>query len=128
MLIKDNHFVALGADKMEVIETTIRRLRDTIPAGMKIQAEADSMALLKKVLPSHPDMILLDNMRGELLKKAVLLIREEIARTGKKIEIEASGGITLKNVRDIALSGVDRISIGAITHSSHNIDFSLDIL
>jgi nicotinate-nucleotide pyrophosphorylase (carboxylating) len=66
-------------------------------------------------------------MNVKILTKALAMVRAECARAYVSIETEASGGITLDNVRSIAKLGVDRISIGAITHSAHNIDFSLEV-
>jgi len=127
VLIKDNHFKALTQEEMDDIPALLQRVRTMIPKKMKIQVEADCLTLLKKIIPGHPDFILLDNMNKATLKKAIELIHSENKRAGINMEIEASGGITLNNVHEIAKLGVDRISIGAITHSAHNIDFSLDV-
>jgi nicotinate-nucleotide pyrophosphorylase (carboxylating) len=127
VLIKDNHFKALSKEELADIPMLIRRVRKKIPKTMKIQVEADCLRLLRAIIPAHPDLILLDNMNPATLKEAIKMIRAENKKAHVKIEIEASGGITLSNVRAIAKLGVDRISIGAITHSTHNIDFSLDV-
>jgi nicotinate-nucleotide pyrophosphorylase (carboxylating) len=127
VLIKDNHFKALSDEELSDIANLIRHVRKKIPKKMKIQVEADCLKLLRKIIPAHPDYILLDNMNKPTLREAIKLIRAENKKEGVAIQIEASGGITLENVREIAKLGVDRISIGAITHSSHNIDFSLEV-
>jgi len=128
VLIKDNHYEALGCISLQKLTALIQNVRTKIPPTMKIQVEADSLRLLRAILPAHPDMILLDNMNMRLLRKAISLIREESLRSKHHIEIEASGGITLRNVRGIAQLGVERISIGAITHSAPAFDFSLEVI
>ena len=128
VLIKDNHYQALGKRKLRGVASLIRNVRNKIPRGMKIQVEVDSLALLQHILPARPDMILLDNMRPRMLKRAIKIVRAENERTERHMKIEASGGITLQNVRQIARLGVDRISVGAITHSAHNLDFSLEVV
>lgn len=127
VLIKDNHYKALTDAELDDLPGLLKKVRKRIPKKMKIQVEADCLKLLKKLIPGHPDLILLDNMNKATLLEAVKMIRDENKRAGVNIEIEASGGITLTNVAEIAKVGVDRISIGAITHSAHNIDFSLEM-
>ncbi len=89
---------------------------------MIIEIEVDSLEQLRQVLPTQPDIVLLDNMHAGQLSQAVSL-RDQLA---PDVELEASGGISLATLRDVALSGVDRISVGAITHSAPNLDLGLD--
>ena len=90
-----------------------------------IELEVDNLNQFKDALVEPPDIILLDNMNKQKLKRAVQLRK---AKRGKKPFLEASGGITLKNVRELAQTGVDRISIGALTHSAKSVNVSLEIL
>jgi nicotinate-nucleotide pyrophosphorylase (carboxylating) len=87
-----------------------------------IEVEIDRLELLDEVLAAGPDIVLLDNMPPELLRAAVAR-RNAVA---PHIELEASGGVSLDTVRDIALSGVERISVGALTHSAKVLDLALD--
>jgi nicotinate-nucleotide pyrophosphorylase (carboxylating) len=89
---------------------------------MIVEIEVDSLAQLDEVLPACPDLVLLDNMTPEQLRDAVAR-RNAIA---PEIELEASGGVTLETVGPIAQTGVDRISVGALTHSPQALDFGLD--
>lgn len=89
---------------------------------MIVEVEVDSLVQLEEVLPVRPDIVLLDNMTPDELRRAVQR-RDELA---PGVELEASGGINLKTVRAVAESGVDRISSGALTHSAIAIDFGLD--
>jgi len=89
---------------------------------MIVEIEVDSLEQLKEVLPERPDIVLLDNMSPETLRRAVA-IRDELA---KGVELEASGSVNLDTVRGTALSGVERISVGALTHSAICFDVGLD--
>ena len=113
-LIKDNH---IEADKnlKELIKKAIENKK-----GRKITVEVDNLKQLRSIIGLKFDTILLDNMNAENIK-----IAKKICEN--KYELEASGRINLKNVRKIALSGVDRISIGSLTHSSNSIDLKLEI-
>ena len=91
---------------------------------MIVEVEVDSLAQLESVLAEHPDIVLLDNMPADTLREAVAL-RNRIAPT---VELEASGGVDLTTVRTIAESGVNRISVGALTHSAPVLDLGLDWL
>jgi len=91
---------------------------------MIIEIEADTLEQLEQVLPAGPDIVLLDNMSPAELRKAV-----QCRNTGNPVvELEASGGVSLETVREIASSGVDRISVGALTHSAVSLDVALDWL
>jgi nicotinate-nucleotide pyrophosphorylase (carboxylating) len=131
VLIKDNH-LALAADENLTPADAVRRARkflaETVAqrdrAEMIIEIEIDSLDQLDAVLAAGPDIVLLDNMRPEVLRQAVTQ-RDAVAPA---IQLEASGGVNLATVRAIAESGVDRISVGELTHSSPALDVGLDWL
>ena len=91
-------------------------------SDMIVEAEVDTLEQLQAVLPAGPDLVLLDNMGPERLRQAVALRDTAYPQ----IELEASGGINLQSVREIAETGVDRISVGALTHSAVGLDVGLD--
>jgi nicotinate-nucleotide pyrophosphorylase (carboxylating) len=113
-LIKDNH---IGTTKNfeEIIKKAIRQKK-----GRKITVEIDNLNQLKKIKGLKFDRVLFDNMKPKILKTGVKLVKN-------LYETEASGGVTLKNVKRIAATGVDRISIGSITHSLNAVDLKLEI-
>lgn len=113
-LVKNNHIDRAGS-----IRAAVERIR-TRKMPQKIMVEVRDMDELDQALAMSPDFILLDNMTPAQLKKAV-------KRTAGRIPLEASGGITLDNVRNIAETGVDRISIGALTHSVQALDISMRV-
>lgn len=124
VLIKDNH-LALGAGDagFSPAEAVQRARRFAVARqGMIVEIEVDSLAQLREVLPAGPDIVLLDNMPPATLREAVALRNSQ----APAIELEASGGISLQTVADVAGSGVDRISVGALTHSAEWLDVSLD--
>ena len=112
-LIKDNHVAS--ADIKKLIKLAIKKKK-----GKKITVEIDNLSQLKKVIGLKFDRVLFDNMSPKILRKGVKLSK-------KFYETEASGGITLKNVKKIASTGVKRISIGSLTHSFNSIDLKLEI-
>lgn len=114
-LIKDNH-LALGGDLAEAV----RRLK---ARRVTIEVEAQSMRQVREQAELPVDVIMLDNFPLADMKRAVAWLR----RVRSDVQIEASGGITLKTVRAVARTGVDRISVGALTHSVRSLDISLDI-
>jgi nicotinate-nucleotide pyrophosphorylase (carboxylating) len=114
ILIKDNH-VALAGGIVPAVEAA----RAANP-GLAVEVEVDDLAQLEEALGAHADTILLDNMEPALLRQAV-------ARTGGRARLEASGGITLDTVRAVAETGVDAISVGALTHSVAALDVSLEV-
>jgi len=116
VLIKDNHVRAAGG-----IGAAIRGARSSFASGITIEVEAENLEEVAEALEAEADIILLDNMELETLKKAVKLV-------GTRAVIEASGGITLKNVADVARTGVDRISVGALTQADLPLDLSLEII
>ena len=123
VLIKDNHLRMIRG-----FSEVVRSIRKKIPKGMKIEVEAKTLRQVEDARRAGIDIIMLDNMTTERMKQAVKAIRARSKRTGSRIPlIEASGRITLKNVGEIARTGVDRISIGALTHSADTLDISLDI-
>ena len=91
-------------------------------AAMIVEIEVDTLEQLQQVLPIKPDIVLLDNMTPEQLREAVAM-RDA---AGVDIDLEASGGVNLDTVRAIAEAGVDRISVGALTHSAIGLDVGLD--
>lgn len=121
VLVKDNHRAALTAAG-ESLAAAVRRARLSLPHTVTVEIEVDTSAELEQALEAEPDAILLDNMSPEQLRTAVQRIRE--ARPG--VRIEASGGVTLETVRAIAETGVDLVSVGALTHSARAFDLSLD--
>ncbi len=117
-LVKDNHLVAhLG---FTTFAEAVRRLRQQRP-NVRIEVEADRLEQVRTLLKlDDVDLILLDNMKAAQIREAVALGKN-------KVKFEASGGVTLKNIRQIAATGVDYISIGALTHSVRAIDLSLEM-
>jgi nicotinate-nucleotide pyrophosphorylase (carboxylating) len=138
VLIKDNH-LALGSRSTEQQQTRFtpaeavrqaRRFIENHAAAQNsaiVEIEVDTLEQLQEVLPAGPDIVLLDNMRSSELREAVAL-RDEAMRdkSHPAIELEASGGVNLGTVAGIAASGVDRISVGGLTHSAVSLDLGLD--
>jgi nicotinate-nucleotide pyrophosphorylase (carboxylating) len=123
VLVKDNHLVA-GSGLSEIAKA-IRRVRQRNPR-IRIEVEADHLDQVRALLKiADVDLILLDNMTPAQVSKAIGL-RKKLLR-GQDVKFEASGGITLRNVRQIAATGVDYISVGALTHSAPAINLSLEI-
>jgi nicotinate-nucleotide pyrophosphorylase (carboxylating) len=119
ILIKDNHFAALRALGLTYKEIIAKAKRNA-PAGIKIEAETTTLQEVEDAVEVGVDIIMLDNMVLEDMKNAVKLI-------AGKAEVEASGGVNLKTVRSVAETGVDFISVGALTHSYKALDISLEI-
>jgi nicotinate-nucleotide pyrophosphorylase (carboxylating) len=113
VLIKDNHLAAAGG-----ITPALREAARLAPAAQWIQVEVETLAQLREALAAGAKMILLDNMNTAEM-------REAVAVTAGCAELEASGGITLENVREIAETGVDRISIGGLTKDVKAVDLSM---
>lgn len=133
VLIKDNHLAvgcpsdATGASRYSIAEAVTRARQFIAMRGLPlsdviVEAEVDTLEQLQAVLPAGPDLVLLDNMGPERLRQAVALRDTAYPQ----IELEASGGINLQGVRAIAETGVDRISVGALTHSAVGLDVGLD--
>jgi nicotinate-nucleotide pyrophosphorylase (carboxylating) len=113
VLVKDNHLRAAGS-----VATAVERLRSATP--LPVEVECDTLDQVSEALSAGADAILLDNMSLDELRAAV-----ELARG--RVRLEASGGVTLENVRAIAETGVDEISVGALTHSARSLDVSLEL-
>jgi nicotinate-nucleotide pyrophosphorylase (carboxylating) len=114
VLIKDNHLAAVGDIAKAVAEARAR-----VSPGVMIEVEVENLDQLAQVLDTDADRVLLDNMGPELLRKAVDLV-------GGRLTTEASGGVTIENVRLLAETGVDIISMGWLTHSAPQLDIALD--
>ncbi|MBX9926650.1 MAG: carboxylating nicotinate-nucleotide diphosphorylase [Hyphomicrobiaceae bacterium] len=125
VLIKDNHIVAAGG-----IEAAVRAVRSRAGHLVKVEVEVDTLAQLDTVLallPTAPvDAVLLDNMTTEQLREAVSRVAAISTTTGARIVTEASGGVSRSTVRAIAETGVNLISVGALTHSAPVLDLGLD--
>ena len=119
ILIKDNHLAALRDHGLSIKEV-IARARQKAPPEMKIEIEVKTTKEAIEAAKAGADIIMLDNMNIEDMRQTVQLIK------GRAL-IEASGGITLENARAVAETGVDRISIGALTHSPKALDISLEL-
>jgi nicotinate-nucleotide pyrophosphorylase (carboxylating) len=115
VLIKDNHLAAVDGD----IRIAVQRARQVGPAGIKVEVECDTLDQVKTAIDAGADVIMLDNMSLVEMREAVKLV------DGSAVT-EASGGVTLDTVRRIAETGVDWISVGALTHSAPALDLALD--
>ena len=115
VLIKDNHIAVAGG-----IVPALRAAKAAVGHLVKIEIEVDTLDQLREVIAEGADVVLLDNMNPAMLREAVTMI-------GGRMKSEASGGVNLETVRAIAESGVDMISIGALTHSASVLDIGLDI-
>ncbi len=120
VLVKDNHIDARGG----VVEATRAALEHN-DRGLAVEVEVRSLDELEAVLPLGVDRVLLDNMTPDLLRRAVDRVRRLV---GSRPELEASGNVTLENVREVAGTGVDFVSVGALTHSAPAADVSLRVL
>lgn len=118
ILIKDNHLVSLRDAKPNAIEAAVKRARQKFPK-LKVEVEADTLAQVRQAVEAGADIVLLDNMSLEELREAVEIV-------GGRAQTEASGGVSLETVRAIAETGVNLISVGAITHSARSVDIGLD--
>jgi nicotinate-nucleotide pyrophosphorylase (carboxylating) len=118
ILIKDNHLAALQNEKPNAVAAAIKLARKNYPK-LKVEVEADTLEQVKQATDAGADIILLDNMSNEQLRAAVKIAKG-------RAKTEASGGVNLQTVRAIAGSGVDFISVGALTHSARAVDIGLD--
>jgi nicotinate-nucleotide pyrophosphorylase (carboxylating) len=114
ILIKDNHVAAAGG-----VAAAIRRAKAAAGHLVKVECEVDSLDQLDEALAERPDVVMLDNF-------SLPALREAVARAKGRVVLEASGGVTLETVRAIAETGVDVISVGALTHSAPVLDIGLD--
>jgi len=113
VLIKENHITAAGG-----IAVAVERARAFVPHTMKIEVETETLDQVAEALDAGADIIMLDNMDLETMRRAVILI-------GGKALTEASGGVSLDTIADIARTGVDIVSVGALTHSARAMDISM---
>jgi len=118
VLIKDNHLAALREEKPNAIAAAVRQARKKYPQ-LQVEVEADNLAQVAQAVDAGADIILLDNMDLKRMRVAVKIIN-------RRAKIEASGGVTLKTASAIAMTGVDFISVGALTHSARAVDIGLD--
>jgi nicotinate-nucleotide pyrophosphorylase (carboxylating) len=116
VLIKDNHLRYVGS-----VSEAVRRARAKVRPGVRVEVEAASLLQVREALAAGADMIMLDNMPLESMHQAVTL-------AGGRVPLEASGNMTLDRVRAVAETGVDFISVGALTHSAKAVDISLDFV
>jgi nicotinate-nucleotide pyrophosphorylase (carboxylating) len=114
VLVKDNHIAAAAG-----IAEALGRVRERVGHLVKIEVEVDTLDQLREALTFKIDAVLLDNMDTATLTQAVALVEG-------RVPVEASGGVTLETVREIALTGVDLISVGALTHSAKGLDLALE--
>ena len=115
VLIKDNHIAAAGS-----IQQALQAARTCKPKSLRVEVEVETLDQLAEAIAAGADTIMLDNMD-------LATMAEAVRRTGGKVPLEASGGITLDNVREVAATGVDLISVGALTHSARAVDMSMEI-
>ena len=116
VLIKDNHIAAAGS-----ISRAVEKIRADVPHTVKIEVEVDDLKGLEEAMRVGADAVLLDNMAIDEMKEAVSI-------AGGRVLLEASGGITLETIGEVAQTGVDLISVGALTHSARSVDISLEII
>jgi nicotinate-nucleotide pyrophosphorylase (carboxylating) len=117
VLIKDNHLAAIGGP--DRVAKAIKQARDRAPHTLKIEVEVTTLDEVREALATRADILLLDNMDTSMMREAVAIIN------GRAL-VEASGGVRLETVREIAETGVDLISVGALTHSASALDISLN--
>ncbi len=115
ILVKDNHIAACGS-----IIQAVEKIRNYAPHTLRIEVETETLGQVEECLACGVDIIMLDNMAPEMMRRAVKLI-------GHRAIIEASGGITLENIREVAECGVDIISVGRLTHSAPACDISMEM-
>lgn len=115
VLIKENHIAAAGS-----IANAVERVRAFAPHTIKIQVEVEDLIQLKEAIAAQADAILLDNMTPELMRQAAAIAQG-------RIPLEASGGINLETIEEIAQTGVDLVSVGRMTHSARSVDISLRV-
>lgn len=131
VLIKDNHIRAFGmqsktSDNEKIVKNVIERAKQNTQKNIKIEIEVETLKECEYALEKEPDVIMLDNMSPETVKKAVALRKEK--QLEEKVIFEVSGGINSRNIRSYAETGIDIISTGSITGSVRLVDFSLEII
>ena len=115
VLIKDNHLRAAGG-----VEVAVRTAREKVPHSLAIQVECKELSQVSEAVRAGADVVMLDNMRGDVLRAALEIV-------AGKCRVEVSGGVTASVIRELALPGVDLISVGALTHSAASVDIALDV-
>ncbi|MFV0425867.1 MAG: carboxylating nicotinate-nucleotide diphosphorylase [Beutenbergiaceae bacterium] len=120
VMVKDNHLAVMLAEGVD-LTTAIRSIRDRIPHTTTVEVEVDRLSLIEPVLAGGVDVIMLDNFTIEELRQGVQLV-------GARAVVEASGNVRMDTVAQIAATGVDVISIGALTHSAGSLDLGLDVV
>ncbi|MDD5556745.1 MAG: carboxylating nicotinate-nucleotide diphosphorylase [bacterium] len=120
VLIKDNHLRIQARFSADAVRRAVACVREQYPAA-PVEVEADSLEAVEAAVGAGADCILLDNMTADEMREAVALVAGRAAT-------EASGGVTLENVREVARSGVQYVSVGALTHSARAVDISLEIM
>lgn len=120
-LVKDNHIVAAGG-----VAEAFAAVRAAAP-NIVLEIEVDTIEQLKTALGAGADLVLLDNMAPSVLREAVAIAKQHHAETGRAVVLEASGGLTLENAESVAATGVNYISVGALTHSAKVLDIGLDL-
>ena len=125
-MVKDNHIQVIGHRSWAI---GLKEIRKKILPQTKIEVEVKNLKEFKEALKVVPDIIMLDNMRIKDIKRAVMIRNNLLPNTYHLIpKLEASGGITLKNLEKVASTGVDMISVGDLTHSVNSINISLEII
>jgi len=120
-LVKDNHIVAAGG-----VAEAFAAVRAAAPS-IVLEIEVDTIDQLRTALSAGADLVLLDNMKPDVLREAVAIAAQHLASTGRAVVLEASGGLTLENAQSVAATGVNFISVGALTHSAKVLDIGLDL-
>ncbi|MEW6743431.1 MAG: carboxylating nicotinate-nucleotide diphosphorylase [Planctomycetota bacterium] len=123
ILLKENHFAAADDGSGASYREVVRRAIENAPPGVRVQAEARTLDEALQALQAGADLIMLDNLKPPQLASAVRAIRD--APGGSRVQLEASGGVRLETVRAFAEAGVDRISVGGLTHSVPALDIAL---
>ncbi len=118
IMIKDNHIALAGG-----VDKALKAIAKNADHMTRVSVEVDTLVQLKKVLKYNPDVVLLDNMSAETLRKAVAIV--DVDKAHRPL-LEASGGVNLETVSGIAQTGIDVISVGALTHSAPNFDIGMD--
>ena len=132
LLVKENHLRILASDggkvagRLRLIRRITSHLRKRASRRLLVEVEVENMDEFKEALEARPKIILLDNMGFGQIRQAVRLARQA-ARGDRRVLLEVSGGVRLNSVRDLARAGVDRISVGALTHSARSLDLSLEV-
>jgi len=120
VLVKDNHLAAAAQLGLDDLRDVIAKVRNAAPHTLRVEVEVTNLAQLREAIDGGADIVLLDNMGVDEIRTAVELV-------GGRAIVEASGGVTMENVRAIAEAGVDYISIGRLTHSAPALDISLEV-